>query len=86
MKAALAAPMVNRNEVTGVALLGLKPSSLEYRPDEIELIGWATRQVGLELHALKVEQLSTEKIDLDITVGLLRKEIEILRSVIPQQV
>ncbi|HWE47765.1 MAG TPA: hypothetical protein VG407_17220 [Caulobacteraceae bacterium] len=55
--AALIAPMVNRNEVVGLALLGPKPSGSDYRPDEIELIGWATRQVGLDLHALKVEQL-----------------------------
>ena len=57
MKAALIAPMVNRNEVIGAVLLGPKPSGLEYRPDEIALIGWATRQVGLDLHALKIERL-----------------------------
>lgn len=57
LKAQLIAPMVNRNEVIGLALLGPKPSGLDLRPDEIDLIGWATRQVGLDLHALKVEQL-----------------------------
>jgi len=58
--AALIAPMVNRNEVTDFVLLGPKPSGKGYRPDEIELIGWATRQVGLDLHALKAERLERD--------------------------
>jgi hypothetical protein len=53
----LIAPMVNRNEVLGLVVLGHKPSGPAWRPDEVELIGWATRQVGLDLHALKVERL-----------------------------
>lgn len=57
LKAALIAPILNRNEVTGVVLLGPKASGLPYRPDEIELIGWATRQIGLDLHTLKIESL-----------------------------
>jgi hypothetical protein len=60
----LIAPMVNRNEVTGLAIIGPKPSGLGYRPDEIELMGWAARQVGLDLHALRIEQLERERADL----------------------
>ncbi len=71
LKAALVAPMVNRNEVMGVVLLGPKPSGLSYRPDEIELVGWASRQVGLDLHALKVEQLE------ETSVGQRRKITEL---------
>jgi len=56
--------MVNRNEVLGVVLLGPKPSGQDLRPDEVELIEWATRQVGLDLHALKVEQLERERSEL----------------------
>jgi hypothetical protein len=58
--AALIAPMINRNEVIGVVLLGPKPCGLDYRPDEIELIGWAALQVGLDLYALRVEQLEKD--------------------------
>jgi hypothetical protein len=76
--ASLVAPMVNRNAVIGAVMLGAKPSSLGYRPDEIELIGWATRQVGLDLHALKVEQL-------EATEAMLRQENATLRSVMPQR-
>jgi hypothetical protein len=64
LTAALIAPMINRNEVIGLALLGPKPTGLDYRPDEIELVGWATRQVGLDLHALTVEQLVNERSEL----------------------
>jgi hypothetical protein len=73
----LIAPMVNRNQVIGVALLGAKPDDTDYRPDEIELIEWATRQVGLDLHALKVEQL-------ELTATHQRDEISTLRSLIPK--
>jgi hypothetical protein len=80
----LIAPMVNRNEVLGFAVLGPKPSGLAWRPDEVELIGWATRQVGLDLHALKVEQLQSAQAELSSTVAMLRSEIATLRSVIPR--
>jgi hypothetical protein len=40
-----------------LAVLGPKPSGLDVRPDQVDLIGLATRHVGLDLHALKVEQL-----------------------------
>jgi hypothetical protein len=72
LNAALIAPMVNRNEVIGLAVLGPKPSGFDYRPDEIELIGWATRQVGLDLHALKVERLEASEADLRKTVAALQ--------------
>jgi hypothetical protein len=69
--AALIAPMVNRNEVVGIVLLGRKPNGQDYRPDEVELIGWATRQVGLDLHALKVERLEASESDLRRQVSTL---------------
>ncbi|HWE46424.1 MAG TPA: hypothetical protein VG407_10395 [Caulobacteraceae bacterium] len=60
----LIAPMVTRNTVTGFVVLGPKPSGLNYRPDEVDLIGWGTRQVGLDLYALRVETLEKERGDL----------------------
>ena len=53
----LALPMMNRAEVMGFALVGRRTSGLAFRPDEIELLSWATQQIGLDLHALKIEQL-----------------------------
>ena len=72
----LAAPMVNRNEVIGMVLVGPKPDGLDFRPDEIELIGWATRQVGLDLRALEIERLTAKNTDLI-------RENETLRSLLP---
>ena len=74
----LAAPMVNRNEVSNVAVLGPKPGGLPWRPDEIELIGWAVGQIGLDLHALQVERLNA-------VAAELRREVATLRSLIPQK-
>jgi hypothetical protein len=56
--------MVARNDVVGIVLLGAKLSGLDFRPDEIELIGWAARQIGLDLQTLKVEQLEAERAEL----------------------
>jgi hypothetical protein len=55
--AALIAPMVIRNEIIGLAMIGRKPAGDSFRPDQIELVGWAARQVGTDLHALRVEEL-----------------------------
>jgi GAF domain-containing protein len=76
LPAGLAAPMINRNEMTGLLLLGHKPSGGGYRPDEIELIGWAATQIGLDLHALKVEELQE-------TAASQAHEIAVLRSLAP---
>lgn len=75
LNAALIAPMVNRNEVIGLAVLGAKPSGHGLRPDEIELIGWATRQIGFDLHALKVERLEAANAELSKTVAVLERSI-----------
>lgn len=85
LAAALIAPMVHRNAVIGLAILGPKPLGLDYRPDEIELIGWATHQVGLDLHALKVEQLEADRARQVEQISSLRTEVATLRSIFPQR-
>jgi hypothetical protein len=79
LKAVLIAPIVNRNDVTGVVLLGPKSSGLPYRPDEIELIGWATRQIGLDLHALKIEGLEAAAAEQQREVSELKARNQDLR-------
>lgn len=74
-EATLIVPMVNRNEIIGLALVGPKPSEHALRPDEVELIGWATRQIGLDLHALKVERLEAANADLSKTVAALERSL-----------
>ena len=75
----LIVPMLNRNEVTGVALLGSKPSGTVYRPDEIEALSHSTGQVGLDLHALEVERLQAESASQRQENTLLAVEVDTLR-------
>ncbi|GLQ98195.1 hypothetical protein [Dyella mobilis] len=81
----LVAPMINRNELIGVAIVGPKPSGHALRPDEIELIGWATRHVGLDLHALKIEQLNGEIDRLNGQIAAFQAETATLRSLVTQR-
>jgi len=79
LQASLCAPMTYGSDVRGFVLFGSKPDGADFRPDEIELIGWATVQVGLDLHALRIEQFE------HITAAL-RQEITVLRSLVPRPV
>ena len=71
--------MVTRNDVVGIVLLGAKPSGLDFRPDEIELIGWATHQIGLDLQTLKVEQLEAECAELKRSAAEMERILRTLR-------
>ncbi|HEY2358892.1 MAG TPA: GAF domain-containing protein [Phenylobacterium sp.] len=57
LPAALACPLLHRDEVIGAVLIASREAGDAFRPDEIDLLGWAARQVGADLHALEVEQL-----------------------------
>lgn len=53
----MALPMTLRNDLLGCVLLGPKGGESDYRADEVEVLMWAARQVGLDLHALTVDRL-----------------------------
>jgi hypothetical protein len=57
LPAALALPMMLRDDLSGLVLMDDKPSGEGYRPDEIDVLGWAAHQIGLDLHTLQVAQL-----------------------------
>lgn len=59
--AAMALPTLYRNELTGVFLVSPKPGEAVWRPDEKALLADAAMRIGLDLHALAVEALKTEK-------------------------
>jgi hypothetical protein len=63
--AALALPMMHQAALAGFVLLGPKPTGEDYRPDEIEVLGWATRQIGLDLQAIRVRELEQNVIRLE---------------------
>ena len=62
--AALALPMLHQAALAGFVLLGPKPTREDYRPDEIEVVGWATQQVGLDLQAIRVRELELANVKL----------------------
>ena len=57
IKATLALPMMHQAALAGFVLLGPKLTGEDYRPDEVEILGWATQQVGLDLQAIRVRDL-----------------------------
>lgn len=56
----LVLPMLHRAEVLGFVALGPKPSGEPYRPDEEAALAAAVHQIGLDLHALRVEELERD--------------------------
>jgi hypothetical protein len=78
--AALALPMLNRAEVTGVILIAPKPTGLAFRPDEIALLSDAVRGIGQDLHALKAERLEALAERLAIEKAALAGRGDVLRA------
>jgi hypothetical protein len=50
-------------------LMGWRAQGVGYRPDEAELLSWATLQVGLDLHALEIEHLQAAVARLENRLG-----------------
>jgi hypothetical protein len=71
--------MLHRSVLLGLVVLGPKPGGTTYRPDEVEVLAYAARHVGLDLHALRVEQLESERAELTETVRRLESEVARLR-------
>jgi hypothetical protein len=65
IEAALALPMMHQAALAGFVLLGPKPTGEDYRPDEVEVLGWATQQVGLDLQAIRVRALEQSVLTLE---------------------
>lgn len=63
---ALAAPMVVGHELAGAVLIGARLDGSGYRPDEVELIGWAVERVGLALNVMRVRDLEAVVNELEI--------------------
>lgn len=61
----LALPMCHRGTLNGFVLLGSKHRGHSYRPDECEVLGFTAHQIGLDLHALRVEALERELRELE---------------------
>jgi hypothetical protein len=81
LPAALALPMLHRNDLLELVLLAAKPGDDSYRPDEVEDLCNATHQVGNDLHALKIEELERERVKLSLAVQRLENENAVYRQV-----
>ena len=79
---ALALPMLDQGALTGFILLGAKHDGADYRPDEVENLGWATQQVGLDLRALHARQLEEQNNRLSAEVVGLSRERDTLRAIL----
>jgi hypothetical protein len=62
----IALPSLHHDQLAGFVIVGSKPNGDTYRPDEVEVLGYATREVGLNLRALRMEQLERENNELRI--------------------
>jgi hypothetical protein len=70
----LALPMLDQGALAGFVLLGRKPDGSDYRPDEVELLGWAANQVGLDLQALHARDLEAQVVSLNEKVAWLSED------------
>ncbi|WP_243041251.1 hypothetical protein [Dyella sedimenti] len=71
---ALALPMLDQGLLVGFILLDRKPDGIDYRPDELDILGWATHQVGLVLQVLRAHYLEAQVIHLREGLSWLSEE------------
>lgn len=76
---ALALPMLDQGAMTGFVLLGAKPGGAAYRPDEIENLGWAAHQVGLDLRALQARELEEKVRTQGVQIAAFQSVLETLQ-------
>ncbi len=72
-------PIIYRTDLTGFIRMGLKPGGEGYRPDECEVLTYAAHSVGLDLHALKVEELEQVQAEQKQQIAVLSGQVEFAR-------
>ena len=85
IEAALALPMMHQAALAGFVLLGPKATGEDYRPDEIQILSWATQQIGLDLQAIRMRELEQQAIrvgELEQTNIKLEAQIQMLAGII----
>jgi hypothetical protein len=76
LHAALALPMSHRGELLGFLLLGARPDGEPYRPDQVEVLEFAAREIGLDFYALDLELLTREVASERRTSDTLRAQLD----------
>lgn len=72
-------PMIHRATLHGFVVLDGKPGGESYRPDELDIVRSAVRDVGLDLLAMEVKFLESR-------IGIIELEARVLRSQIQDMV
>jgi hypothetical protein len=75
---ALVLPMSHRGTLNGYVLVEAKSRGESYRPDEIEVMAFTAHQIGLDIHALRVEALEVEVRTLELQAEQQRRELELM--------
>ena len=57
--------MMHQAALAGFILLGPKPTGEDYRPDEVEIMAWATQQIGLDMQAIRMRDLEQTVVKLE---------------------
>jgi len=78
----LAVPILYRGEIDGFMLINRKPSLEAYRPDELNVLGFAIQQIGLDLTALEREQYKQQASELEALATTARSSAEELRALL----
>lgn len=78
----IAFPMIYRGRVDGFLLLNHDPAREVYRPDEIELIAYAVRQIGLDLAALEADDNRRRAAEWEQQANLLRANAQESRALL----
>ena len=78
----LAVPILYRGEIDGFMLINRKPSLEAYRPDELNLLGFAIQQIGLDLTALEREQFKQRASEQEALATTARSSAEELRALL----
>jgi hypothetical protein len=68
--------MLHRGTLAGFVLIGGKLNDETYRPDEIDVLGFATHQLTLDLVALRVEQLEQQSSVREQESAVLRDQLK----------
>lgn len=72
----LALPSLHHGQLRGFVIVGSRPNGNAYRPDEIEVLGYAAREVGLNLLALRMEQLERENREMRAREELMMRALQ----------
>jgi hypothetical protein len=66
----------------GFMLINRKPSLEAYRPDEIDVLGFAIQQIGLDLTALEREQYKQQASELEALASTARSSADEMRTLL----